>query len=275
MKTTDYQRAKKAVQQRWTGRRAEKELPDKSYIMYEKLVIRAKNKFDLIFETKKLNKQLITNRLEKVANAMPAEGYSMGGLYEVKFHSFSAAKDTREQYSGRKWRPTWGGYTVELTLDEMRNIQIIGGVITYIYPGQRQKCKKCWWYEGRGSKQFFELQKVEGYIYNGFHSTVKSWAIAGGKRNEKVAKEKRLREKKAAAEQVAWLKKYNKAARQQYSFQDSIAAGNCEVGTRAFILRCGLDETKMYRGAFLIKIANEKSTSSVSFVKKMIAYKAK
>ena len=60
----------------------------------------------------------------------------------------------------------------------------------------------------------------------------------------------------------------------QYSYQDSIDAGNCIFGTKAFIIRLGLDINKKYRGSFLIKQAKEKSASSLFYIERMMRYKA-
>jgi hypothetical protein len=70
-------------------------------------------------------------------------------------------------------------------------------------------------------------------------------------------------------------KSFAKAARLQYSYSDSIACGNCEAGTRAFILRLQLNSNKKYRGFYLLNLAKEKSTSSVSFIQRMIKSKMK
>ena len=91
-------------------------------------------------------------------------------------------------------------------------------------------------------------------------------------RREKYRKEA---EKRQIEAEKQYNKAYYKALRLQYSIEDSLKV-NCETGTKAFILRCGLDSTKKYRGSFLMKVATEKSKSlSIQYVKKMIEYKAK
>lgn len=103
--------------------------------------------------------------------------------------------------------------------------------------------------------------KVDGYIFEGFHAKTKKEALEGG---NKIIEKRKQAEKSQKA--------FNKALRRQYSFNDSLLAGNCEAGTRAFILRLHLDSTKKYRGSFLIKQAEQKSSSSLYYVKRMISY---
>ena len=68
---------------------------------------------------------------------------------------------------------------------------------------------------------------------------------------------------------------FEKALRLQYTFNDSLKAGNCEVGTKAFQLRLGLSDVKKYRGSYILKLAKEKSTSSVYYVERMIKARIK
>jgi len=264
MKTNDYTKAKKAVEQNWTTKRAEKQLNEQQLKIYVQIKDREKNKQNER-TVKQFADNLISERLKTIAEAMPTEGYSMGGKYSVSFRGLTGVNDCRQYYSKScKYSENWGGYNVDFSLTELVNTQVIGGLVTYIYPNQRNKVKKCYWYTSKGSKQHFQLIKQEGYIYAGYHSLTKDGAKIGGERN--------LLEKKQQEQKQKLIKK---ALRYQFTFDDSIKAGNCEAGTRAFILRCNLSKDKKYRGSFLLKIAREKSTSSVRFVERMIEHKAK
>ena len=218
----------------------------------------------------------IESKLTMIARAMPDEGYSMGSVVRVQFaHRLAGINDrTRDYANSCTWHAQHGSVVIDISADEYHNMQVIGGLVTYIYPNQRNKVKKCWWYAGRGQKQHFELIKVEGYVYAGYHSTNKAKALAGGLQNIELQKQAKVREANDLKQKQIWQKKVAQATRMQYCYQDSIDAHNCETGTKAFILRCGLNENKRYRGSFLLKIAAEKSTSSVQYVKKMIEYKA-
>ena len=207
---------------------------------------------------------LICNKLRAIANCIPPTYYSMGDEIIVSCSKLKGTCDTRRDYANScTWKPTHGYVHVKLTPFEFRNISAIGGLATFIAPNQRGKVKSCWWFSSEGSKNRYELIRKEGYIYEGYHSESKANALAGGLKNIELAKQKAVAEKK-----------YARALRMQYTYQDSLDAHNCENGTRAFALRCKLDTAKKYRGAFLLKRAEKMSTSSVAYVAKMIAYKA-
>ena len=213
--------------------------------------------------------RLIVSRLNKIADAMPDEQYSMGSKIEVWFKGLKGVRDRRSYYSKScKYRETHGYVIVDLSLDELKNIKIIGGLITYIYPTQKSNVKKCWWYDSKGKHSNFELIKREGYIYKDYHSLTRKNALKFGKQREEA------RKAIAKAEAVK-SKAIAKALKQQYTYADSLSAGNCEAGTRAFCLRLGLDTSKKYRGSYILKLAEQRSTTSVSYVKRMIEYRAR
>ena len=210
---------------------------------------------------------LIKAKAETLLNAIPDEGYSMGSIVSLTIGSPTVKKfrqdRTREYAKSSKFRAVHGSVDVRLTPSEFRFAKNIAGLLTVIYP-QKSKVKKCFWFEGRGAKQYFELVKVDGYIFEGFHAKTKQSALEGGM---KIIEIKKLAEKSQKA--------INKAMRRQYTFADSLLAGNCEAGTRAFALRLNLDTTKKYRGSFLLKQAELKSTNSAYYVRRMINYFAK
>jgi len=218
-------------------------------------------------------KKLIVNRLNAIAKSLPDDGLSMGSVYDVRFSKIKGTDDRTKEYSHScKYRANHNTHTVNLDLQTLLNMQVIGGVATFIYPGQKSNVKKCWWFEGKGQKSMFEIIKTEGFIYAGFHHIIKSEALAGGKRiieNRKIFEKYDIEKQKKAK---LFEKHYRKALKRQYCFNDSLASGNCEAGTRAFILRCHLNSENKYRGSFLLKIANEKSTSSVHYVENMIRH---
>lgn len=201
-------------------------------------------------------------KLNKFAGSLPVMGYSMGSRYVVKFNIFSGKYSTCSEYArSSKYVAKHGYYLLNIDKNIFDNSDVIGGLFTYIYPNQKAKVKKCWWFESDGFRQFYELKKVEGFIFNGYHSTTKEGALNGGNNKIKIEKEN-IKNKKL----------FNKSLRKRFSFDDSLKCGNCEAGTRAFILRCGLDANKKYRGDFLLKIAKEKSSYSLSYINRMINY---
>jgi hypothetical protein len=224
--------------------------------------------------------QLIINRLRQIAKNLPDEGYSMGSAVYASLVS----KTVKSKYSSnpktllsiydnrclnyakscRYKKPTHGQVFLDLTIKELINTKVIANLVTYIYPNQKNKVQKCYWYVRSGYKSAFRLVKQEGFIFAGFHATTPEQAKAGGERNIQYQKE-----------QAKKAENYTKALRLQYSFQDSLNAGNCEAGTRAFILRLGLNSTKKYRGAFLLSLAKEKSPNCVYHVERMINSKVR
>jgi hypothetical protein len=215
--------------------------------------------------TKEFCDKLINKRLQKISKSLPDEGYSMGSTVWVNVNKYIYTLDDRTQEYARssKFRANHGCVRLKLSFEDFKNSSVIGGLLTVIEPGQKSKCKKCKWVEGKGSKSRFELIWVYGYIYGDYHSEDKKEAIRIGKKKEQRDKERIKIEKDG-------VNRIKKAMRKQFGYEDSIKAGNCEAGTRAFVIRCGLDIERSYRGSFLLKIAKEKSPSSVLFVERIL-----
>lgn len=224
--------------------------------------------------------RLIIKKLDEIAYALPSPGYSMGTYYKVFLKSgndktiCTGTYNNAQEYShSSNYRANHGSVDLSLSMNEYLNISVIGGLITYIAP-QKAKVKKCWWYASIGQKQHYHLVKKEGYIFLGFHHETKEGALSGGNRIQQNEKEKQDRILREAKEKSAFQKKYNKALKSSFSFADSLAAGNCEAGTQAFCIRLNLNPGKEYTGKFLLKLAAVKSSTSVSYIERMINYKA-
>lgn len=213
----------------------------------------------------------LKNKLENLAAGLPDMGYSMGSKYVVTLlNTFKGSySDCSEYAKSCKYRPTHGYFELKISLDEFKNSENIAGVFTYIYPNQKRKVKKCWWYIATGQKNHYSIKKIHGYIFEGYHSETYEAAKKGGERNIQIKKAELIRKKQNEKQKEQSEKNYKKALRLQYSYSDSLKV-NCEAGTKAFILRCGLDASKQYRGSFLVKVATEKSPLSLPFVKRMI-----
>lgn len=207
-------------------------------------------------------KKLINRRGDELVRSLPDEGYSMGSVVTLYVNRYISFQDNRtsEYAKSSNYRAQHGSVTLKLTFDEFKRAQVIGGLIT-IAPRTNRKMKKVEWFEGKGSKQYFQLQRVQGWLYEGYHARTKEVALAEGKRSIEFRKQVEAKNKA-----------YKKALRRQYSFADSVQAGNCAAGTHAFIQRCGLDAEKKYRGSFLVKVATDKSINSMQFVNKMINF---
>lgn len=213
----------------------------------------------------------LKNKLENLAACLPEMGYSMGSKYQVCLLTLFTGNysDCSEYAKSCKFRATHGNFTLKISVDEFKNAENIGGIFTYIYPNQKRKVKKCWWYVSTGQKNNYQIAKKHGYIFEGFHGETYEAAKKGGERNIQAKKAELIRKKQNEKQKEQAEKNYKKALRLQYSYSDSLKV-NCEPGTKAFILRCGLDASKQYRGSFLVKVATEKSPLSLPFVKRMI-----
>lgn len=211
----------------------------------------------------------IIDKLNYLAKYLPTDGYSMGGVRKIIVNKYlQGIYDDCSDYSNSyKYKPTHGFVSYKIKADDLKNYSVIGGLITYIYPSQKSKVKKCFWIEGIGKKQNFELVKIEGFICYNYHGTDKKNVLSKGIESEKRDKEQKKQDEKISKNKA-------KALNCLFGFKDSLDAGNCEVGTRAFILRCKLEINKKYKGRTLLKIANEKSTNSVHFINRMLNHKA-
>jgi hypothetical protein len=207
--------------------------------------------------------QLIIDRLRNIAKNLPSDGFSMGSVYVVSSGSMIGRDDRTQEYANScKYRANHGRVNLILHPADLRNTVVIGGLITHIFPDQKSQIKKCYWYVGKGSKNNFQLTVECGFIFAGFHAKTKEAAKIGGQRNIDRAKEE-------AKKAETW----SKALRLQYSYADSINAGNCEAGTKAFALRHNLNTSKKYRGAYLLNLAT--GTTTISFVERMIRAKVR
>lgn len=218
-------------------------------------------------------KNLVEKRLQKIAENMPDEGYSMGSNVRILCGKLEANDDRTQEYSKScKYRANQGGYFESIKMSELRFFHVIGGLVTFI-PQQKSNVKKCWWYSREGKKQNWKLIKIHGFICGNYHALTKKAAKEGFERAEKNRKEYEKRQILVQKIDAQKNKLFAAALRKQFTYQDSLFAGNCEAGTRAFILRCGLDINKKYRGKFLLETAKEKSTNSVPYIERMIKWK--
>ena len=199
--------------------------------------------------------KLIRVRLKLIAASLPSTGYKMGDLRQVQFANLIGEYDDREYYSQScKYKAQHGSVKVNLTLEELRNCQVIGGVVTFVEPGQKGKLKECIWIDSIGVRKTFKIERVKGWIYGNYHHVYKDIAIKYGRDIEKRDKERRKEEKQREKRYLEYKKAQKKAAKCLYSFADSIKAGNCETGTRLFARKFNLDVTAIYTGNYLLKL---------------------
>jgi hypothetical protein len=212
-------------------------------------------------------------KLKSIGDALPRTGYSMGEQIYVNCGRYTVTSDRRMHYPGGKYKPTHGCYRLTLTHSEFLRTSVIGGLVTTIAPKQTGKVKACSWYVGHGEKKDFRLVKQDGFVCGTYHATTKKVALDGHKRILANAKRASANAKKYLKSQERYAKMYKKALNMRYSFADSIEAGNCDAGTKAFALRCRLDMNKTYKGSYLLSMVDKYKLSTGSFVERMIRLK--
>jgi hypothetical protein len=212
-------------------------------------------------------------KLKSIGDALPRTGYSMGEQIYVQCGRYTATSDRRMHYPGGKYKPTHGCYRLTLTHSEFLRTSVIGGLVTTIAPKQTGKVKACSWYVGHGEKKDFRLVKQDGFVCGTYHAATKKVALDGHRRILANAKRASANAKKYLRSQARYAKMHKKALNMRYSFADSIEAGNCEAGTKAFALRCRLDMNKAYKGSYLLSMVDKYKLSTGSFVERMIRLK--
>ncbi len=103
-------------------------------------------------------------------------------------------------------------------------------------------------------------QWIKGFIINDYHA----------KTLEEAQKQVACYIQKNREHKIT-EKQYQKKLNKEYSFMDSINAGNCDIGTRGFILKSRLDGTKKYSGKLLLELGDRYNVRK--YVEKMILAK--
>lgn len=96
-------------------------------------------------------------------------GHSMGCYRSLIIRGFSrpfAYNHTLSSYANScRFSPTYGDIDITLTKKELINIEKIHGVWTI-----KGKQHKCTWLEGTGSKQYYFVKRVDGFLFGESHS---------------------------------------------------------------------------------------------------------
>lgn len=190
----------------------------------------------------------IVRKLQKIADALPTTGHSMGSVQTVSMGKYSARSVRTQEYAKScTWSPTHGSIRLNLKPSEYSKASVIGGIVTIVTgPTRSTKIKKCKVIEREGSKQSAYYTWEETFVAPsiGYHGT---YDECMKRLNAKVKTKKRV------------------AGR-----TDSIAAGNCVRGTDLFIRQHQLNPEKRYSKSFLYKMATE---SELLFVKRIFGEK--
>lgn len=176
----------------------------------------------------------IEAKLQQIANALPTTGHSMGSTQYVRMGTkYLASCDRTADYAKScTWKPTHGVMSLTIMPSEYRSIEIIGGMVTVITgPTRSRRIKKCRYIVRVGEKNHARLEWIDGFLTGDYHGTYDQCM-------------KRLTDHTSV-----------KTMKRTAARRDSLAVGNCTVGTDAFIKRHGLDPAKRYSKKFLYEIA--------------------
>jgi hypothetical protein len=243
-------------------------------------------------------RKLIRKRLEKIAEAMPGDGLSMGSVYYAEVRFFDKERAWNEKDSRMidgKWlsvgASSWQGckisgkddrtheyaksstyqakhlaHTIKFTPSQLKNIKIIGGLITEIGEKINRHITKVRTLQAHGQKQHYQLVWKDEYLTDDFHADTVEACIAWRSQAARNLKA----ERQAIKAKAEFERYYEKAKILFYGIEHSLQAGNCEAGTLQFAGKKQLNPDYGYRGDFLLSIAN----GQTDFVKRMITKRA-
>jgi hypothetical protein len=182
--------------------------------------------------------------LSKIAEELPKMGYSMGQYNRVciKKTNICGYWDNAEEYAkSSKYKAIHGDLRFTLTAKELIKTKIVGALITIINQRIAGDLFSCDWISSKGSKQYFELIRVPGYIYKDYHfqaSSIKEAKEIVKERRIKLANKAKLEKAEKEINKLAEQMEFNKVF---VELNDSINAGNCLSGTKNFAKNHNID----------------------------------
>ena len=216
----------------------------------------------------------ICERFGNFAKHLIDSGYAMGEIKEIrcpKIGVINYYNNTSDYAKSCTWKAKHGSVVLNLTPSELRRTKLIGGVITII--GKRDKhkgfnaLKRCVVITGDGRTYLRTVKRMECFVKGSSHGSTKEICVRNYKVSKEILKKKNLRKKEANRILREGRKRF-------YSFNDSIKAGNCSIGTKVFIERNNLNSEFGYRGDFLLEIAkDQRSFIEKMFLKKLVGEK--
>lgn len=222
-------------------------------------------------------KSIWVQKLDEIAYRLPDQGYSMGGERVVhlkdRFGNILAKgyyEDMKEYASSSRYRATHSYYEAEVSLSDLHRYKHIAGVVTFVESDD--KIAKAEWFESKGSKQHFKLNRVSGFITKDYHADSyeeaqewRSWWAKHLWNQRKKRREDAQRERKVAEAK-------QKAKKMFYGLDHARKAGLCRTGIERFASDYNLDTEFGYRGDVLLAIAER--NGRLSYVKRMISNRA-
>ncbi len=232
-------------------------------------------------------KSSVQKQLNKVSTLLPSSGYSMGEMkmaYCTHTDDEGVCDNTYRYKS--KWRgsETYGSVRVVLKPSELNGYKNIDGVWTKILRRQKNGIHKCetilfQWKQNRKYNNG-EVEKVHeigylaeykhkcdgGTVYVYYHAPsiekAKTWLtnarFSDNERMKRIQRDQKEREEQAKAI-ASWRKSnrkfINSLLKKNYTFDDSLKSGNCEIGTLSFCHRHHFQRDVVLTGKQLIRFA--------------------
>jgi len=161
-------------------------------------------------------------------------GYSMGERKRLIIGEYTLCEidNTREYANSSRYKATHGDLRINLTLQQLRQIELIEGVWT-----QRLKGNQAWWLQSSGQKHKHAVKWVKGFLVGASHGATLEECRA-------------LESKKAIRTDEGEIKRLDRFV----GLQDRVTAGACEAGVLAFCQRHNLDPSMGYRMDYLLQL---------------------
>jgi hypothetical protein len=196
--------------------------------------------------------------LNNIARSLPNMGYEMGQYNRVYLRKtdFVGRWDNANEYScSSKYKATHGECVLNISVKELKQTTIIAGLVTVVGEKIQKNFFKCKWVTSTGKKQFFRLNMIDGYLFEGYHFTASGLKEAKGF-------VRAYKDKASIVKGDVKLKNISQKFNLNEIFveyQDSLNAGNCESGTRNFanINSIDLSTTGAVRADYLVRILEE------------------
>ena len=236
----------------------------------EKAIFRANNTPCTPEEQLNTLKKDTLKKFAGYASTLPASGYSMGEtkdfFVKVGNETICVSKsDTTQTYAKScKYKPTWGYVKVVVSLSEVKDTFLNGGLITLITGKTKYKdifhAKYILWkydvYRGKMVVASLKPEWIDCFftpLYEGYHGLTiadcQQYIIDRAPSPEQK-KYERKNIKKAA--QI-----FKDVLEHEFVYTDSIKSGNCTAGSDAFCQRHNLTRKSTLKGAILLRIAKE------------------
>ena len=207
----------------------------------------------------------IITALDKLADALPDSGYSMGETKTVNLISstgnmlLQGQRDNTDEYKGSKWHALHGTVAIDITADDYLHASVIEGVVTVtgkiVEHYKQMTIREAKWVKRTGLKQYMTIEWVNGYMVDQlrFHAETLETAydVIRQSINERI---EAIRDTQREALIRGHMYSALKSA---YGLTDSLDAGNCLPGTQAWADRAGLDITRKYLGIELLRAAKK------------------